>query len=322
MTTALRTHECPSRRTQPPPTGRTRLGAGQSRPARAVRHPADPAGAHGRPDPGAATRRRVRPRHRSRVTRMAAAVAARAVAAARLDRRAAARAAVRQLRPAGAVRRCRTWWGAYPSSGSATCWSIWRATSSWSTSCRSSTPHSRSSELTALDVLSALRPRMHGLPRLRRALALADPRSESFWESVLRLVHVLAASPTSSPSTGSTRPGPSAATCGWSAAAGSWSTTAPSTARQPATGVTFGGTRRSGASGGSAIPYVAGDIVSNPGRILRDSEAALGLRHEPARLRSLARVRQAVDADRCRVGHGWSAGWRSYVLAAERPDRD
>ena len=33
--------------------------------------------------------------------------------------------------------------------------------------------------------------RQHGAPVLRQALALADPRSESWWESVLRLQHVL-----------------------------------------------------------------------------------------------------------------------------------
>ncbi len=41
------------------------------------------------------------------------------------------------------------------------------------------------------DILAAARPRVPGANRLRRALPLADPLSESWWESVLRLLHVL-----------------------------------------------------------------------------------------------------------------------------------
>jgi len=41
------------------------------------------------------------------------------------------------------------------------------------------------------DILGAARPRAQGAARLRQALALADPRSESWWETVLRLLHML-----------------------------------------------------------------------------------------------------------------------------------
>ena len=41
------------------------------------------------------------------------------------------------------------------------------------------------------DILSAARPRVPGARLLRRAVDLADERSESWWESVLRLLHVL-----------------------------------------------------------------------------------------------------------------------------------
>jgi hypothetical protein len=41
-------------------------------------------------------------------------------------------------------------------------------------------------------ILSAARRRAKGAARLRRAVMLSDPRSESWWESVLRLVHVIA----------------------------------------------------------------------------------------------------------------------------------
>jgi len=40
-------------------------------------------------------------------------------------------------------------------------------------------------------ILGAARPRVPGVLRLRRAVTLADDRSESWWESVLRLMHVL-----------------------------------------------------------------------------------------------------------------------------------
>lgn len=48
---------------------------------------------------------------------------------------------------------------------------------------------------TRAQVIGAVRRRQRGLPRLRRALELCDPRSESPWETVLRLVHVLAGIP-------------------------------------------------------------------------------------------------------------------------------
>ncbi len=41
------------------------------------------------------------------------------------------------------------------------------------------------------EILAAARPRVPGARRLRRAVELADERSESWWESVLRLLHVL-----------------------------------------------------------------------------------------------------------------------------------
>ncbi len=43
----------------------------------------------------------------------------------------------------------------------------------------------------AADILAAARPRVSGSRTLRQAVALADPKSESWWESILRLQHVL-----------------------------------------------------------------------------------------------------------------------------------
>jgi hypothetical protein len=42
------------------------------------------------------------------------------------------------------------------------------------------------------EILAAIRPRARGAQTLRRAVGLADRRSESWWESVLRLMHVVA----------------------------------------------------------------------------------------------------------------------------------
>jgi hypothetical protein len=42
------------------------------------------------------------------------------------------------------------------------------------------------------ELVAAARPRSRGAGTLRRAVGLADPRSESWWESVLRLMHVVA----------------------------------------------------------------------------------------------------------------------------------
>lgn len=41
------------------------------------------------------------------------------------------------------------------------------------------------------EILAAARPRSRGSATLRRAVQLADPRSESWWESVLRLLHTV-----------------------------------------------------------------------------------------------------------------------------------
>jgi hypothetical protein len=43
----------------------------------------------------------------------------------------------------------------------------------------------------AAEIQAVCRPRTRGVTTLRRALELADPRSESWWESVLRVMHVV-----------------------------------------------------------------------------------------------------------------------------------
>jgi very-short-patch-repair endonuclease len=45
-------------------------------------------------------------------------------------------------------------------------------------------------DCTLEELRASIRPRQRGAPRLRRAVAYADPRSESAWETILRLLHV------------------------------------------------------------------------------------------------------------------------------------
>ena len=144
--------------------------------------------------------------------------------------------------------------------------------------------------LTPAEVLSAIPPRTHGLPRLRQALALADARSESYWESVLRLLHVLA---------GITCVEPQVWIGDRVARGDLWLV---GTRRI----VEYDGgdhlereqhkrdLRRDKAVlriGWERYPYVCAEIVATPGRILRDAEEALGYPHDPARLRQVARPR-------------------------------
>ena len=177
----------------------------------------------------------------------------------------------------------------------------------------------RTSGLTPGRVLGAIPPRTHGLPRLRRGLMLADARSESYWESVLRLLHVLA---------GITCVEPQVWVPDRVARGDLWLV---GTRRL----VEYDGDdhrdpdqhrrdlRRDKALlriGWERYPYVSHEITSSPGRILRDAEEALGRPHDPARLRRwLAHARVSTL-----TAHGralLTARLDRYVRAARRPDR-
>jgi very-short-patch-repair endonuclease len=177
----------------------------------------------------------------------------------------------------------------------------------------------RSIGLTPDQVLSAIPPRTHGLPRLRDALLLADHGSESYWESVLRLMHVLA---------GLTCVEPQVWVGDRVARGDLWLL---GTRRL----VEYDGDehrdperhrrdlRRDKALqriGWERYPYVSREIISSPGRILRDAEEALGRPHDPTRMRRWLRP--------CRVStltaHGraqLTARLDRYVRAARQPDR-
>jgi very-short-patch-repair endonuclease len=128
--------------------------------------------------------------------------------------------------------------------------------------------------------------RQRGLPMLRRALPLVDGRSESPWETVLRLMHVL---------------------CGIAVE--------PQVQVRDATGEVVAradlrvvGTRRLPEYDGAShrdkrrherdlerdkvlarlayerYGYIADELLHHPGQVIRDAEDALGLRHDPRRV--------------------------------------
>ena len=168
-------------------------------------------------------------------------------------------------------------------------------------------------------VLAAVPSRTHGLPRLRQALPLADARSESYWESVLRLLHVLA---------GITGVEPQVWVGDRAARGDLWLVGTRRIVEYD------GGDHRDRDQhrrdlrrdkdvlriGWERYPYVAREIVSSPGRILRDAEEALGLPHDVRRLRrwlAHARVSTLTASGRTRL----AGRLDRYVRAARRPDR-
>jgi very-short-patch-repair endonuclease len=151
---------------------------------------------------------------------------------------------------------------------------------------------------TAEEIEAVARPRRRGAQRLRNALALSDSRSESAWESILRLLHVL---------TGIGDVEPQAAIL---------DETGAIVARAD---LLLRGTRRIHEYDGAVhraadqhatdlarekilarlgferYGYTAAEIVLRPLRIVADAEAATGLRADPRRLeRWLAESRRST----------------------------
>jgi hypothetical protein len=168
-------------------------------------------------------------------------------------------------------------------------------------------------------ILEAARPRLRGAGRLRRAVDLADPRSESWWESILRLMHVL--------------PGLGPVACQvalWDD--GQFVARADlhlvGTRRFPECD---GGRHREkerhdsdlrrekGMSRGSfeRYGYTTGEIARRPGMIIRDAENARAMLHDPRRLRTWWGFARTSTL----TGHGralLAARLERYRLAAER----
>jgi hypothetical protein len=169
------------------------------------------------------------------------------------------------------------------------------------------------------EILAAARPRVVGAPRLRQAVRLADPRSESWWETMLRLEHVL------------TGLGPVDSQVelwddeGFVARA---DLHLVGTRRYPECD---GGTHREAQRHQADLArdkrlsrltlerygYSTHEIAHQPGMIIRDAECARGLTHDPARERvwwGFARGSTLTAYGRARL----AARLERYRLAANR----
>ncbi|MPZ94765.1 MAG: hypothetical protein GEU96_07560 [Propionibacteriales bacterium] len=171
----------------------------------------------------------------------------------------------------------------------------------------------------AESVLAAARPRMRGCRRLRQAVNLADERSESWWESVLRLMHVL------------TGLGPVACQAElWRS--GVFVARADlhlvGTNRYPEYDggahrerhqhdADLGRDKRMSRAVHERYGYTGREIIHHPQMVIRDGEDARGWLHDPERVRtwlSLAGPSSLTSYGRTRL----SARLRRYELAARR----
>jgi len=168
-------------------------------------------------------------------------------------------------------------------------------------------------------VLKALPARAHGGPRLRRALAYCDPKAESPRETALRLLHTLA---------GITQVESQVNVGGADGPVGRADLWLVGTRRL----VEYDGAehrrkqrqrrdlvrdRKLHRTHWERYGYSDDDLIRAPGEILRDAEEALGLRHDPRRLkRWLAHARRStlMPSGRRRLAHRLSR----YVAAADR----
>ncbi|HEY7042288.1 MAG TPA: hypothetical protein VH419_01330 [Nocardioidaceae bacterium] len=136
------------------------------------------------------------------------------------------------------------------------------------------------------DTWQAIRSRQRGLPMLRRALALVDGRSESRWESVLRLFHVLCKIPVEAQYPIRDADGEVVARA---------DLRIKETRRLPEyDGANHRDRERHrrdlardkllARSNWERYGYTSVEILDNPTQILRDAENALGLRHDRTRL--------------------------------------
>jgi hypothetical protein len=171
-----------------------------------------------------------------------------------------------------------------------------------------------------VDIARAARPGARGSRNLRRALALADERSESWWESVLRLQHTL------------TGLGPVEAQVeihddsGFVARA---DLHLVGTSRYPECD---GGEHRTkdrhshdlkrdkalARLNAERFGYTTDEILRRPEMVIRDGESARGLPHDPGRPRRWWRAARVSTL----TGHGrtlLAARLRRYAAAAEHP---
>jgi very-short-patch-repair endonuclease len=139
---------------------------------------------------------------------------------------------------------------------------------------------------TTIEIFESMRRRQRGLPLLRTALTLCDARSESAWETILRLLHVLSGIPVEP----------------------QFLVKDPSGSIVARADLRIVGTRRLPEYDGAAhrerrqheddlardkllsrlryerFGYIASEIIHQPETILRDAERALAIPHDPGRL--------------------------------------
>ncbi len=157
-----------------------------------------------------------------------------------------------------------------------------------------------------LDIIRGIRSRQRGLPMLRRALTLCDSRSESPWETFLRLVHTTVGIPVSPQEFIEDQRGRIVARADLRIVG---------TLRLPE----YDGADHRGRSQHQAdlerekalarlnferYGYIAKEIVDQPGQIIRDAEDALGWPHDAERLhtwRSLAAESSLTASGRRRL---------------------
>ncbi len=145
----------------------------------------------------------------------------------------------------------------------------------------------RLERLDPVGVAAALPARARGSRRLRRALALCEPRSESWWESVLRLVHVLsgiACVQAQSPVEDAGR-AVAYADLRLTGTVRLVEYDGEDHRRKPQHHADLRREKMLSRLGLERFGYVEPEISRTPGRIVRDAEIALGLPHRPSRVR-------------------------------------
>ncbi|NYD56095.1 hypothetical protein BKA08_000333 [Nocardioides marinisabuli] len=155
--------------------------------------------------------------------------------------------------------------------------------------------------------------RRRGSPRLHRALDLADPASESAWESMLRVLHVVCDVPVTS------QHEVRDARRGFVARGDLWVLGSRTLQEYDGEGHREAGQygddrrreRRLGAAGWRRNGYTSGDVLNRAVGILRDADEALGREHDPGRVRAWHELLR---------GSLFSAAGSSALMARWRPD--
>ncbi len=165
------------------------------------------------------------------------------------------------------------------------------------------------------DIVDSIRSRQRGLPMLRRALSLCDGRSESAWETILRLLHVLAGIPVEPQCIVRDDEGDILAR---------GDLRIVGTRRIPEYDGAEHRTRQRherdlerdkllNRHGLQRFGYTASEILGHPGLIIRDAEMALGWRHDRCRVEPWL-----VEVERSSFG---ILGWRRLLRRLHRFDR-